>query len=77
MLLDDHDALKDAKYVLDVADAVLRARAYDPVRASICLCVVAQVIAMEDPKAKTLLAITMFKMARELDKDVVDLKWEH
>jgi hypothetical protein len=71
-MLRERTATKEAQHVTDVANAVMRARSYDPTRTAIGLAVVATIIAGDDPQVKTVLAITMLKMSKELDPDVVE-----
>ena len=71
----EHTALQEAKCVTDVANAVMRAREYDPTRTAIGLAVIAATVAGDNQTAKTMLAFTFLKMAKELDADVFDAKF--
>jgi hypothetical protein len=70
MSREEEIALKDAQHVTDIANAMLRARAFDPIRTAIGLAIIATVIAGENQLAKTVLAITMKNMSAELDPDL-------
>ena len=72
----ERTAVEDAQHVVDVANAVMRARAYDATSTSIGLAVIATTVAGDDQMARTTLAIAMLKMARELDPDLVNARWQ-
>jgi len=72
----EHSALQEAKCVTDVANAVMRAREYDPTRTAIGLAVIAATVAGDNQTAKTMLAFTFLKMASELDPDVMSVRWQ-
>jgi hypothetical protein len=76
-MLRERTALQDAQHVKAVADAVMKARAreYDPTRTAIGLAVIAATVAGDNQTAKTMLAFTFLKMAKELDADVFDAKF--
>jgi hypothetical protein len=71
----EHTALQDAQHVKAVADAVMKARAYDATSTAVGLAVIAATVAGDNQAAKTVLAFTFLKMAKELDADVFDAKF--
>lgn len=72
----ERTALQDAQHVTDVANAVMRARAYNATSTSIGLAVIAVTVAGNDQQAKTALAFTFLRMIKEdLDADVLDAKF--
>lgn len=71
----ERTALQDAEHVTDVANAVMRARAYDATSTSIGLAVIASTVAGDNQMAKTALAFAMLRMVKELDPDVLNAKW--
>ena len=74
-MLPKRTALQDAQHVTNIANAVMRARAYDATSTAVGLAVIAVTVAGDNQAAKTVLAFTFLKMAKELDADVFDAKF--
>jgi hypothetical protein len=76
MLLElDHRVVKHTVAVTDLAVALMLAEDFD--RANVCcgLAIIASMLAGKDPDARTMLAQTMLKLARELDPELVNARW--
>jgi hypothetical protein len=70
---------REVEHCADVANlayAVMRAREFDRTSCACGVAIMASVLAGQDPEARTMLAQTMLKLARELDPDLVNAKWQ-
>jgi hypothetical protein len=72
---DNAAARADAQAVVDVANAVGRARQHDALGTALGLLVIAQVLAGDDLEMKTAVAVAMIRMALEIDPDVRSVQW--
>lgn len=64
--------VKHAVTVTNLAIALFRAQEYDRTNIACGVAIMASVLAGQDPEAKSQLAHTMLKLARELDADLAN-----
>jgi len=62
--------------VVNLAHALMRAQNFDRTNCACGVAIMASVLAGQDQQARTMLAQTMLKLARELDPDLVNAKWQ-
>ena len=71
-----HDE-NDIAHVVKVANAVLAAKRYDPLRAACGLVLFASALAEHNKVARTTVALVMFELALELDPDLFSARrWQ-
>jgi hypothetical protein len=68
--------VKQTVAVTDLAIELMRAKDFD--RANICsgLAIIASLLARSDPEARAMLACTFLKLARQLDPELVNARWQ-
>ena len=69
----DHRVVKHTVQVTDLAVALMLAEDFDRANISSVLAIIAKMLAGEDADARTMLAHTMLRLARELDPDLASL----
>ena len=62
--------------VTNLAMAMMRAQNYDRTNCACGVAIMASVLAGQDRDARTMLAQQMLKLARELDPDLVNARWQ-
>jgi hypothetical protein len=62
--------------VTNLAMAMMRAQNYDRTNCACGVAIMASVLAGQDRDARTMLAHQMLKLARELDPDLVNARWQ-
>ena len=68
--------LEHTTRVTNLTYAVMRAQNFDRANCACGVAIMASVLAGQDQEARTMLAQTMLKLARELDPDLVNAKWQ-
>jgi hypothetical protein len=62
--------------VVNLTHALLRAQNFDRVNCACGVAIMATVLAGQDRAARAALANTMFKLAHELDPDLLGARWQ-
>jgi hypothetical protein len=71
-----HENDHAAHHVERIANAILEAKAHDPLRAATGLAFFSSVLVEDDQAARTTVALVMLQLALELDPDLgVALRW--
>jgi hypothetical protein len=75
----DDRITREARHCADITNlawAMMRAQDFDAVGCATGVCIMATVMIGSDPAARTALATEMLRLARELDPDLIDARWQ-